>query len=156
MTPNRHFVSTDVPRVLHLIPDLDYCGASRQLFLLTRGFVQQAIEVRVCTLGGHGPLFDDLEQANIPLELLNWRRVIDIQPLLRIRRVLRDFQPDVIHAWKRSAWRLAVAAAGSSRGVLVSAIDDGPERWPNKVECWFLRRSAGLIATSNYEAKRYS
>jgi glycosyltransferase involved in cell wall biosynthesis len=156
MTANCHLVGKDVPRVFHLIPDLEYCGAGRQLFLLSKGLIQRGFDVRVCVLGGNGPLLRNFEQANIPLELLNWRRLVDIQPLLRIRSVLREFQPDVIHAWKSPAWRLALMAAGSPRLVMVGAFADGSHRWsPNKVDGWLLRRSAGLIATSNSEAKKY-
>ena len=90
-------------KVLHIIPDLDYGNAARQLSWLAPVVKQSAVDCRVCVLSGRGPLAKSL--ANVPLDYLHWNRWVDLKPFWRLHEVLTTFQPDVIHCWQQESVR---------------------------------------------------
>jgi glycosyltransferase involved in cell wall biosynthesis len=142
-----------VPKVLLLLPSLDYGGAARQAVLLARGLPREGLDVRVCALGGRAPWADGLSAAGVAVEALGWRRPFDVLPLAALRRLLRSHRPDVIHAWGPVALR-AAAAFRSSAGVLVSAALP-PGGRPGVVDRWLLRRAGGVLASGLAQAERY-
>ena len=140
-------------KVLHLIPDLDYCGAGKQLVLLAKHLPRERFEIRVCALGPAGPLLDALRDAAVPVKVLNWTRLIDIRPYLTIRSLLKEFRPHLIHAWRQPAWRFACLAA-PSRPLLASALNLNNSDRPKVagLDRWLARRSTRLFAASTSEA----
>src|SRR5438477_8184374 len=91
-------------KVLHVVPSLGYNSAARQIQLLGPHLARK-LTLEVCALEGRGPWTVDLEAAGIRVHCLEWRRPLDPLPLWRLRRLLRDFNPDRIHVWRLAALR---------------------------------------------------
>src|SRR5208283_2376426 len=98
---------------------------------------------RVCTLVADGPLGALLRQGGVPVESLGWRRSLDVLPLLRLRRLVRDFAPDIVHAWGPLALRALRVAGTHGFRVVSSAPFASPERRAliGAVDHWLLRRA---------------
>ena len=112
-------------KVLHLIPDLEYGNAARQLSWLAPALKASHIECHIGVLSGPGPLATSL--ANLPVIYLNWNRWVDLRPLWRLRRLISYFGPNVIHCWRAETIRaLALVNYQSKIPVIVSSFS-----WPS-------------------------
>jgi glycosyltransferase involved in cell wall biosynthesis len=139
------------------LPDLRYYGAGKQLTLLAKHLPKDRFEMRLCVLSGAGPLLGPLAEA-IPVELLNYQRLIDIRPLTRFREVVRKFEPQVIHAWRKVAWRFAcLAELLSSRAIILTSGEMNQQAKPciQLLDRLFLRRVGRITALSEAEADFY-
>src|SRR6516225_9326586 len=92
-------------KILFVLPTLDYSGAAKQIALLAEGLPRAQFQVRVAALASAGPAADRLESAGVPVERLAHFRRFDLAALWRLRRLARDFRPDVIHTWGRTPLR---------------------------------------------------
>src|SRR5260370_11629646 len=99
-------------KVLHVIPSLEYGGAAAQLLVLARGLPAGKIEARVCVLGGEGPFALPFRASPATVEPLGWRRWFAVGPPRQLRRLLRRFAPDMVHACGPPALRAVSLAAG--------------------------------------------
>ncbi len=144
-------------RVLFVIPRLAYAGAARQLGLLAAGLPADRFERRICVLGEAGPWAEDLRRSGVTVEVFGWRHLLDPRPFRGLRRALREFQPDVIHAWQATALG-AVAAAGRGSGAAVVASWPFRNRhrggWLGGVERYLLARCAAVTVPTDLEAER--
>ncbi|MDR1925267.1 MAG: glycosyltransferase [Planctomycetaceae bacterium] len=86
-------------RILFVIPTLDRSGAEKQLVLLASNLSRLEFEVEVAVLTRGGPLVSDLESSGIRYHLINKRFKIDPFAQMRLNRVVREFQPDLVHTW---------------------------------------------------------
>jgi glycosyltransferase involved in cell wall biosynthesis len=135
-------------RILYLLSSLEYGGAAKQALLLGRGLAG-ACELRVCALGSEGPWAAELRAAGAVVQSLDRARPIDPLALWRLRRLLRDFQPERIHVWRLPALRW-LAFAGRQflpRCIVSQAL---PTKTPRPrlamVDRWLLRRVARIVA----------
>lgn len=147
-------------RILFLLSSLDYHGAARQLALLVRGLARDEFERCVCVLGAEGPLGEPLRQAGASVTVLNWTRRLDVAPFLRLKRLIREFQPDLIHAWGLPPLRLlSLVREARSIPLAVSAPGPGPQRKARSaLSLWdsqALRRAAWASATGPHEVARW-
>jgi glycosyltransferase involved in cell wall biosynthesis len=150
-------------KVLHIIPDLEYGNAARQLSWLAPALNEFAIQCRVCVLSGHGPLAQSL--AQVPVDYLDWNRRVDLRPFWQLRRIFSSFEPDIIHCWRLESLRTLMASclfslkgtkvivslfsgdASSSEAWrwldqrLLRHVDRVVVQWPTEIEQW---RSLGL------------
>src|SRR5262245_19586253 len=113
-----------MPKVLFVIPSLQPGGAAKQLTLLAAGLPRDQVQGHVCALGRTGPFAAPLQEAGLAVTVLGWVRRLDLRPVLALRRLMREFDPDVIHAWGTSAlWaaRLATGRRGTPRRIVVSS-----------------------------------
>lgn len=86
-------------RVLLFATDLDLGGAEVQVVRLAEGFHRRGHQVLVVTLIDPVALTEELDAANVPWASLGIRRgVPDPRAALRLRRHVRTFRPDVVHA----------------------------------------------------------
>jgi len=88
-----------VLKILFLTSTLEFCGRAKQLTLLASRLPQARFECRVACLGEEGPAAVPLRAAGVDLCALGWRRLIDPNPLLRLRALVDQLRPDVIHVW---------------------------------------------------------
>jgi glycosyltransferase involved in cell wall biosynthesis len=109
-------------KVLHLIPDLEYGNAAKQLSLLAPALAASGVECRIVVMSGKGPLAEPLQLADINLEFLNWKRWIDFKPLGRLSRWIADYSPDIIHCWRRESVRCLALARWTKQKTLASCI----------------------------------
>jgi len=93
-------------------------GLERQLLLLARELPPEW-EVRLWTLEG-GPYAARLQEAGIPWRCRprSWR--FDPLPAVDLTRALRDWRPDVVHAWH---WMPAAAAVPACRLLHIPLVD---------------------------------
>lgn len=85
-------------KILQVIPTLGLAGAERMLEALSVGLASLGDEVRVVDLyDEETPITRNLDAHGIPVIHLGKRRGFDFTMYPRIRRVLRDFKPDVVH-----------------------------------------------------------
>ena len=102
-------------RVLHVIATLDRAGAEKQLVDLCRNLDRSKFEPAICCLTRGGPFAADLRRAGIPIHLLNKRGRWDLRVIWRAMRLIREFQPHIVHTWLPTAntlGRVASLAAG--------------------------------------------
>jgi len=121
-------------RVLHLVWGLAPGGAERQVVTLAK---DQAADhrVRVCCLCESGPLAAELEQSNVPVTVLGKGRGPDLRALLRLARLLREQEIDLLHAhiWDANAYgRLAAVLARTPVRVIHRHSTFGLERWTRR------------------------
>lgn len=102
-------------RVSLIIPTLVRGGAEKQLTLLAKGLPRDEFDVHVCLLTGGGPYEELLRDAGIPVTLIGKKWKIDPGAYWRLRRHIRELQPEVVHTWifaANSYGRKAAFAAG--------------------------------------------
>ncbi len=144
-------------KILHVIPRLDYNAAARQLALLATHWPRDRFDVRVAVLQQAGPWAEDVRRAGATVGVLGWSRLIDPQPFLGLRRLLAEFRPDVIHAWRLSGLRWSVLVGGWLRSRLVIsqpfAPADGGYR-PAWLDRALLARADRVVVSGPFEAER--
>src|SRR5262245_57296367 len=86
--------SKEAMKTFFVIPHLGYSGAARQLTLLASNLPRDRFESCVCVLGRDGPWNQPLRDAGVEVEALGWTRLLDARPILRLRQLVHDFQPD--------------------------------------------------------------
>lgn len=108
-------------RVAHVITRLILGGAQENTLLTCEGLLRRGDAVLLVTgppLGPEGSLLERARAGGVPLEIVPpLRRAIhpwrDPAAYRRIRRVLQDFKPDVVHTHSGKAGLLGRAAASS-------------------------------------------
>ena len=99
-------------KLLFLIPTLDRSGAEKQLTLLATHLPRSEFAVHVAALTRLGPYATELEAAGIPVTVLNKRFKFDPIAYSRLRSLLKDQQPDILHTWLFAASAYGRLAAG--------------------------------------------
>ena len=105
-------------RVAMIIPTMDLGGAEKQLCLLAENLPREDFDVHVILLTRDGPRGDVLRQSGIPVTVVGKRFKADPTALLRLRRILRELKPDIVHTWifaANSFGRVAAKMAGVPR-----------------------------------------
>ncbi|MGO8748636.1 MAG: glycosyltransferase [Thermoguttaceae bacterium] len=139
-------------RILHVIPTLDRSGAEKQLSLLARGLPREEFEVHVCALTRGGPLEAELRAAGIPVTVIGKRWKIDPLAFARLRRLVLELRPDVIHTWLFAAnayGRAAGIACDVQRMVAGERCVDTWKR-PHEllIDRYLSRRTARIVTNS--------
>lgn len=98
-------------KIALIIPTMVRGGAEKQLSLLATQLPRDRFDVHVFLLTHDGPLSDDLRDAEIPVSLIDKRFQADPTALIRLRRELIRFAPDVVHTWLFAANSFGRAAA---------------------------------------------
>ncbi len=86
-------------KILLVIPTLDRCGAEKQLVLLATGLPREKFEVRVAVLTRSGPYYDTLRDAGIQVNIIGKSCKISIRVYLKLKRLIKEFEPDIVHTW---------------------------------------------------------
>jgi glycosyltransferase involved in cell wall biosynthesis len=144
-----------VIKLLHLVSTLDYSGAARTVTTLATELPRHTFEVRVTALGDDAPWAESLREAGVLVDVLGWRRAVDVRPILSLRRVLQAYQPQVIHAWSAQALRiLALIGRGPATRLVVSHLLR-PGHLLGLVDRILSRRADWVVAFSGAEAEHY-
>jgi glycosyltransferase involved in cell wall biosynthesis len=97
--------------VLHLITGLETGGAEGMLARLATSSDRARFRHVVVSMTGPGAIGPAIAEAGITLRSLGIRRnVPDPAGLIRLRRVLREFRPDILQTWLYHADLLGLAA----------------------------------------------
>ncbi|MDR2116773.1 MAG: glycosyltransferase [Planctomycetaceae bacterium] len=86
-------------KILQIIPTLDRCGAEKQMVLLATHLPKDEFEVEVAVLTRGGAFEEELAEAKIPTTFIKKRLKIDPFALNRLKREIKQFQPDLVHTW---------------------------------------------------------
>src|SRR5207244_10451368 len=86
-------------RLLILVRSFEHGGAQRQIVGLAGGLARGGTPVTVATFYGTGELRGALQQTGVPLVCLDKRSRWDLVEFLgRLRRLVRDARPTVLHS----------------------------------------------------------
>lgn len=108
------------PKIFHLIGSLEVGGAEKMLCVLLSLVDHSRAEHHVVTLVTGGAFAADIEKLNIPIHCLGMRRgVPNPAGLLRLVRLLRQEQPDLLDTWMYHSNFLGGLAAAIVRKVPV-------------------------------------
>jgi len=88
-------------RVAHIIKVTRISGAERHLLVLLKGLREQGIDAHLIILTQPDIPMDDMldeaQQRDIPIHRLTIQRHYDLTVLWRIRKTLREIQPNIVH-----------------------------------------------------------
>lgn len=88
-----------MPRLLYVITSLGMGGAEMQVKDLAYRFRSRAWEVMIVTLIGKGALTKELEEHKIQVKSLHLkRRAIWPRGIIPLAGIIREFNPDIVHA----------------------------------------------------------
>lgn len=86
-------------RLLFIITGLNRGGAEMQVFHLAKGFRDRGWIAEVISMLSGGSLVDDFRDAGIPLQQLGiCRGVPDPRAISRLRKIIHNYRPDVVHS----------------------------------------------------------
>ncbi len=105
-------------RLLLLADVLDNGGQERQMSLLAAS-LPASWEVRLWSMGG-GPFEAYLRERGVPVMIARRHSRFDPLPAVALLPVLREYRPDVVHAW---SWMAGLAAAPLCRALGVPIVN---------------------------------
>lgn len=143
-------------RVLYVVTELDPGGAERQLAALAAGLDRRRYDPAVLSLAPPGTLAAPLRQAGVPVFSVGLKRATQLTGLTRLRDMLREAEPDLLHTFlfhANVAGRVCARWAGLDCPVVASVRTEDPRRlhrWGESVTSrWaslFVGNSASLGA----------
>lgn len=87
-------------KVLHVITSLYIGGAERALYNVLAGGLGEQYETAVLSLQGEGSIGPQIRELGVPVHALHMRRGIPTPgTLMRLRRVISEFRPEIIQGW---------------------------------------------------------
>ncbi len=147
-------------KVLLLIPTLDRSGAEKQLTHLAIGLPRDEFDVEVVALTRGGPYEEQLTAAGIPLTIIGKRWKFDPFALRRLKKLIAEKQPDILHTWLFAANAYGRMAVGSKPGLKVVVSERCVDSWKANWQLWFDRKLASrtdrLIGNSQAVADFYA
>ena len=142
-----------------LIPTLDRSGAEKQLSLLASNLPRDEFDVHVVALTRGGPWEELLRNCGIPVTIINKRWKSDPLALLRLKRVIREIDPDVLNTWTFTANSYGRLIAGAKPRPRVVVSERCVDVWKAGWQLWLdrrqIRRTTKLIANSGSVAEFY-
>jgi glycosyltransferase involved in cell wall biosynthesis len=106
-------------RLLFVCPDMGTGGAERHWATLIRELAARSAEVKLLTLAGRGPFYDEVVAQGVPAECLDLRRRADPRGLRRALSVAAEFAPDAVVTRGVSGQLVGEAIARRSRAAHV-------------------------------------
>lgn len=87
-------------KILHVISGLDTGGAERALYNLLQGGLAEDFDCQVVSLKDKGTFGPRLEALGVPVICLGMRPGLPSAGIVnRLKRVARDFRPDIVQGW---------------------------------------------------------
>jgi glycosyltransferase involved in cell wall biosynthesis len=96
-------------RILHLDSGRDWRGGQRQILFLVRGLRDAGIEGLVVAHPG-SPLLRRLRLAGVASASVHMRADWDLMAVRRVRRIIRTWRPDLVHAHDARSHAIALSA----------------------------------------------
>ena len=140
-----HWVSSigllsSVIKLVLLIPTLAKSGAEKQFTQLATGLPKDKFEVHVVALTRGGPYESNIRDAGIPLTILGKRLKFDPFALLKLRKLLKVVQPDILHSWIFAANSYGRLVAGKAYKPRVIVSERCVDSWKSGWQLWLDRR----------------
>jgi glycosyltransferase involved in cell wall biosynthesis len=145
--------------ILHLLPDFEYSSAARQVAVLAsvlrnRGASPESAEITVhaAAPGPLGAAADWLKEAGVTVHALGRRRRFAFAAGWQLRRLVAELGVDLVHAWRRPAWRAAATLPRRSTGPALIVSQPLRGGRPLPLDRWLLRRADRLVVENAAEA----
>lgn len=116
-------------RIALIIPTMDRGGAEKQVCLLAQYLPREEFDVHVILLTRDGPRSESLRRHGIPVTIIGKRFKADPTALFRLRNVLRQWKPDVVHTWLFAANCFGRAAAKMAGVPRILGSERCVDRW---------------------------
>lgn len=147
-------------KICFLLRALHLGGSEQQLVALVKGLRERGHDVVVALFYSDGPLEKELENDGIRIRHLDKRGRWDILPFLfRLRRIVREERPDILHAYLPDPNLMTVflkpvfPRVRIVWGVRCSEMDFRRYDWVAdlsfKLSCWLARFADAIIANSH-------
>ncbi len=98
-------------RLLQIVPSLEYTGAHKQMLLLSSRLPRHGFDVRVFSLGGDGPVGNQLSDHRVPVNRFDRLHNSVRRSFGPLSSAIRNFSPQIVHTWETSANICGRAAA---------------------------------------------
>lgn len=145
-------------RVLEVIPTLRRAGAERMVVSLARRLDRARFDVAIAALYDRTP-GDFEDELDVPVRRLGKRRGLDLRMIPRLRRVFRDFQPDVIHTHSYVLRYVLPAAWLGGCAAIVHTVHNVATRESDRVgrliHRWAFRRRVAAVAVAAEVARSF-
>jgi glycosyltransferase involved in cell wall biosynthesis len=153
--------TSPVTKLMLVIPTLDRSGAEKQFGLLATGLAARGLDVSVIALNRGGPYEQVLREHGIPVRILNKRHRFDPRSVLRLRKHLRDWKPEIVLSGlfsANTAVRLATVGLHPRPRVLISerCVDSWKSGWQRWLDGRLIDRADRMIANSASVAEFYA
>ncbi len=139
-------------KILLVIPTLDSSGAEKQFSLLATRLPRNEFDVQAVALTRGGPYEEMFEEQNVPLTILNKRFKFDPIVMYRLRKIIQDWQPDIVHSWMftASSYTRLVTGNKTTPKVIVSerCVDSWKSGWQLKLDSKQIDRTTLLVGNS--------
>jgi glycosyltransferase involved in cell wall biosynthesis len=138
-------------RILYVISGLTFGGAEKQLVELSKQLARRGHEVAIYTLNSNVPRKSELAGSGVQLITDQKQRKLDAAVVLRLRRTIRAWQPDIVHGFLFDGdFYSRLAAAGTGVPALNSERNDAYRlSWHQRLAHWLTRRLAhGVVANT--------
>ncbi len=147
-------------RVCLVIPTLDQGGAEKQLSLLARGLDRNEFDVQVIVLTRTGPRESELVDSGITVHHIHKKAKLDPFAWLRLRKLLKQLKPDVVHTWLFAANAYGRTAAISAKIPVILGSERSVDLWKNSFQLWIDRfiakRTQGVTVNCQGTIEFYS
>jgi glycosyltransferase involved in cell wall biosynthesis len=148
-----------VIRVLLVIPTLDASGAEKQFAMLAAGLPRDRFEPHVVVLTRTGPYETALRDAGVPVTVLGKRFKADPVAFARLRRIIDQLRPDVVHTWLFAANAYGRLVLPGARRPKVVVSERCVDSWKSGWQLWLDRKLIGrtdaLVGNSESVAAFY-
>lgn len=143
-----------LPRLLLMIPTLDACGAEKQFTLLaTSRALRDVFDVHVAVLTRSGPYEVALRSAGVPIHFIHKHGKIDPFALWRLRKLMRELRPDLVHTWIFAANAYGRVAAWLEKVPVVIGGERCVDPWKTAYEFamdrFLAKRSTAIVTNSS-------
>lgn len=146
-----------MPRiVLYVIGSLPPNGAERMLLDLVRHLDRARFQPVVCCLHSGGSLVPAFETAGVKVLVLGKRSRWDVSILWKIRRVIAEERPALIHThlFTADAWGRAVALLAGVPAISTAHSSDPWRRWYQRLADGVLSRLADRVVAVSEDVAR--
>ncbi|MFN8742899.1 MAG: glycosyltransferase [Pirellula sp.] len=126
-------------RIALIIPTLDQGGAEKQVCLLAAGLPREHFETHVIVLTRSGPRESWLRDRNVPVHLIGKRHKFDPTSWWRLKNLLVELEPDLVHTWIFAANSYGRAAALSAKVPVVIGSERSVDPWKSQWQLWIDR-----------------
>jgi len=139
-------------KLAFIIPTMDMGGAEKQLCLLAQNLPRDEFETRVFLLTRDGPRSDGLRAADIPVVVIGKRFKLDFTALVRLKRELMKYQPDIVHTWLFAANSFGRVAARLAGVPVILGSERCVDPWKTPLHLWIdraLAKQTKVITTNS-------
>lgn len=137
-----------MPRVLHIVDSLEYCGAVSQLLTLSQGLIERDYDVHVCTFHHHAPREMEFAAAGVPIVIVPRRWRLDPMADWQLARHVRRLKPNVVHTWNTAPGMFGPLAARCPLVAGYYHINRYKPGWEWAIDRRFARRAGHLVTNS--------